>query len=175
MKFSEKSVKLIKVMKKYLQITAVLVVFGLLVLARQIKGSDDTPPIIAPTNNNSITTQPTESTSASTGSTGSPTPTTATAAGQKYKDGIYTGSVADAYYGNIQIKATITGGKITDVEFLQYPNDNRTSQFVNSQAMPYLKQEALQAQSAQVDIVSGASQTSQAFQQSLSSALQQAI
>ena len=91
-----------------------------------------------------------------------------------YKNGTYTGSVADAFYGNIQVQAVITNGQISDVIFLQYPNDRSTSIAINTQAMPYLKQEAIQAQSAQVDIVSGASDTSQAFQQSLASALAQA-
>jgi len=91
-----------------------------------------------------------------------------------YKDGSYTGSTADAYYGYIQVKAIISGGKLTDVEFLQYPNDRGTSIEINSQAMPLLKQQALQVQSAHVDGVSGASDTSQAFMESLGSALQQA-
>lgn len=98
-----------------------------------------------------------------------PTPT------GKYKNGSYTGSVADAFYGNIQVKAIIRGGQISDVQFLQYPNDRSTSIEINSQAMPLLTQEAIQAQSAQVDGVSGASQTSRAFIESLQNALNQAI
>ncbi len=91
-----------------------------------------------------------------------------------YVDGSYTGSVADAYYGNVQVQAIISGGKITGVHFLQYPNSHGTSVYINSQAMPYLKQEAIQAQSANVDIISGATDTSMAFQQSLADALAQA-
>jgi uncharacterized protein with FMN-binding domain len=72
-------------------------------------------------------------------------------------------------------KAIVAGGKITDVKFLQYPNDNRTSISINSQAMPYLTQEAIQAQSANVNTVSGASATSGAFRQSLQAALAQAV
>lgn len=96
-------------------------------------------------------------------------------AATKYKDGQYTGSSADAYYGFVQVLAIISGGQITDVQFLQHPSDNPNSVDINNQAMPYLKQEALQAQSANVDIVSGATDTSQAFIQSLSSALNQAV
>ncbi len=99
----------------------------------------------------------------------------ATANTGKYKNGTYTGSVADAFYGNVQVQVTISGGQITDVQFLQYPSDRQTSIAINSQAMPYLKQEAIQAQSAQVAGVSGATATSQAFIQSLGSALQQAV
>lgn len=93
----------------------------------------------------------------------------------KYKDGTYTGSVADAFYGPLQVQVIISGGKITDVNFLQYPNDRQTSIEINTQAMPYLKQEAIQAQSANVAGVTGATQSSRAFIESLTSALNQAI
>ena len=88
-----------------------------------------------------------------------------------YADGSYTGTAADAYYGLVQVKAIIANGKIADVQFLQYPNDHSTSQEINSQAMPLLTQEAIQAQSANVSGVSGATETSIAFKQSLASAL----
>lgn len=96
-------------------------------------------------------------------------------ANNNYKDGQYTGTSADAYYGNIQVKTIVQNGKITDVQFLDYPQDRQTSRMINQDAMPVLKQEAITAQSANVQIVSGATDTSQAFQQSLNSALTQAI
>ncbi len=101
--------------------------------------------------------------------------TTPVATKGKYKDGTYIGSVADAYYGNLQVKAVISGGKITDVVFLQYPNDRGNSIRINTQAIPYLKAEAIQIQDSNVDTVSGASYSSKAFRQSLASALSQAI
>jgi uncharacterized protein with FMN-binding domain len=100
-----------------------------------------------------------------------PLPTKSTG---QYKDGAYTGNATDAFYGTMQVKAIISGGSITDVQFLQYPNDRQTSILINQQAMPALKQEAIQAQNANVDIVSGATDSSQAFVQSLRSALAQA-
>lgn len=103
-----------------------------------------------------------------------PTPTPTPVAGGKYKDGSYTGSVADAYYGPLEVKAVISGGKIADVQFLQYPSDRQTSIGINTEAMPYLKTEAIAAQSANVNIVSGATQTSLAFRESLAAALAQA-
>ena len=112
-------------------------------------------PTQTPADNNSITT---------------PTPVTK----GKYKDGTYLGNVADAYYGDLQVKAIIKDGKITDVQFLKYPNDRDTSVEINGQAMPYLKQETIQAQSAEVQIISGATQTSIAFKESLAYALNQA-
>ena len=107
---------------------------------------------------------------------GSHTPTLSNSSGPNplYKDGIYTGNSEDAYYGNIQVKAIISNKKITDVQFLQYPNNAARSLAINTLAMPNLKQEAIQAQDAHVDIVSGATDTSNAFMQSLSSALTQA-
>ncbi len=104
-----------------------------------------------------------------------PTPTMAppppaVASGQ-YKDGTYTGPGVDAYWGVVQVKAIVQKGQITDVQFLQYPSDRRTSQRINSTVMPWLQTEAIQAQSANVDLISGATLTSEAFAQSLQAAL----
>lgn len=152
-------------MKKYLQISLVLGAFAVLVWYRSSKGEDNQAPVNPPKyqDTNSITNIP---------STSNERPSNVT--GRTYKDGRYTGSVADAFYGNLQIEAVINGGKISDIIFLQYPNDNHTSQSINDQASVYLKQEAIAAQNANVDIVSGASDSSNAFRQSLASALSQA-
>ena len=112
--------------------------------------------------------------SSSTTQATSPKPTT-TSSTKAYKDGQYTGNAADAFYGFIQVKAIISGGKITDVQFLQYPNDRQNSIYINSQADPWLKQEAIQAQSAHVNIISGATLSSNAFIESLTNALNQAV
>ncbi len=106
--------------------------------------------------------------------TPAPAPAHAPKPAGKFADGTYTGSPADAYYGTIQVEAIIQNGALADVQFLQYPSDRSTSRYINGQAMPYLRQEAIDAQSANVDIVSGATDSSQAFQQSLASALAQA-
>ncbi len=90
------------------------------------------------------------------------------------KDGIYTGNVADAFYGNLQVQAAIQNGKITDITFLQFPNSPGHTSEVSTIALPQLKQEAITSQKAAVDIVSGATQTSEAFRQSLQSALDKA-
>lgn len=90
------------------------------------------------------------------------------------KDGQYTGQTADAFYGAVQVQVTIQEGKLTRVDFLQFPNDRRTSVRINNQAVPMLQSEAIQAQTAQVDIISGATLTSQAFIESLQSALDNA-
>jgi len=102
------------------------------------------------------------------------TPNSTQTPGSLYKDGSYTGSVDDAQWGVVQVKAIITREKITDVQFLQYPNDRNRSIYINSIADPQLTSEAIQAQSANVDIVTGATDSSEAFIQSLTDALSQA-
>jgi uncharacterized protein with FMN-binding domain len=91
-----------------------------------------------------------------------------------YKDGTYTGSTTDAIYGQLQLVVTISGGKITDVTWPIFPNAAGHTSQVSASALPALEQEAIASQSANVNIVSGATQDSEAFQQSLASALAQA-
>ena len=130
------------------------------------------PPSLATNNSSPNTTSNNLSYgSAASSSSGN---TSSSSGNTQYKDGTYTGSIADAYYGNVQVSVTISGGKISDVKFLQYPNTHPTSVDINQQAMPYLQQEAIKAQSASVQLISGATFTSQAFIQSLQVALSQA-
>lgn len=125
--------------------------------------------------NNQGTSRPTSNSATATSSPGSTvTPGATNTPGSLYKDGSYTGSVDDAQWGVVQIKAIIQHGKITDVQFLQYPNDRNHSVYINSIADPELTSEAIQAQSANVNIVTGATDSSQAFIQSLTDALSQA-
>ena len=112
----------------------------------------------------------TDSSAPSSNYSPAPTPTP----GGQYKDGKYIGTAADAFYGNVQVVATVSGGKLSNVQFLQYPNDRSHSIEINQYALPILRREAIQAQNANVDIVSGATDSSYAFQQSLQSALSQA-
>lgn len=91
-----------------------------------------------------------------------------------FVDGTYTGNIANAFYGNIQVQAVIRNGVLADVIFLQHPSDRNRSIQINNMAMPRLKSEAIQTQSANVNTISGASASSQAFSQSLQSALNQA-
>lgn len=91
-----------------------------------------------------------------------------------YKDGIYTGSNDYAYSGYIQVKAIITNGKLTDVQFPAHTTGPNTSRQIYDYSMPRLKTEAISAQSANINGVSGATYTSDAFKQSLAYALTQA-
>jgi uncharacterized protein with FMN-binding domain len=91
-----------------------------------------------------------------------------------YADGSYTGGTYDAYYGPLQVTANIQGGRLVSVDVLKFPNHKSTSRAINRQALPILEQQVIRAQSARVNMVSGATLTSRAYAQSLYSALQQA-
>jgi uncharacterized protein with FMN-binding domain len=167
-------------MKKYL--LSAVVIFGFLFYSTVAVKSDSSPTTATslnlPTNpvlptNLPPTGQPTATSPPKRNTPSATTAPTSVPVGQ-YKNGTFTGGVADAFYGNIQVAAVITGGKLTNVSILQYPNDRNRSIAINSQALPILQSEAVQAQSAAVDMVSGATDTSGAFIQSLSSALSQA-
>ncbi|HEY7032495.1 MAG TPA: FMN-binding protein [Thermomicrobiales bacterium] len=101
-------------------------------------------------------------------------PTATSPANGEYADGTYTGSVADANWGDVEVQAVVTNGNLSDVQFLTYPDHRSRSRSINERAMPVLIQEAIQSQRADVDVVTGATDTSEAFIQSLAAALQQA-
>lgn len=143
-------------------------------LAQQDNTAPSAPPSPSPSGNPAPAPVPTPTPTPKSSPAPTPTPTPKPKPAGMYTDGTYTGSQADAYYGTVQVQAAIQNGKLASVSFLQYPSDRRTSQFINGQAMPILKSEAIQAQSANVNIVSGATDTSMAFQQSLADALAQA-
>ncbi len=92
----------------------------------------------------------------------------------RYRDGAYTGPVVDAYYGLMQIEAIIKNGRLSSIRILKYPNDRRTSIYINRQALPMLRNEVITAQSARVNVISGATLSSEAFIQSLGAAMDQA-
>ena len=84
-----------------------------------------------------------------------------------------TGSTVSTRYGDVAVEVTVASGKITAVEAVSLPSGGRSGQ-ISAYAGPVLASEALTAQSASIDIVSGATYTSQAYAQSLQSALDQA-
>jgi uncharacterized protein with FMN-binding domain len=85
-----------------------------------------------------------------------------------------TGSAVQTPYGTVQVQVTFQGGKITDVQGVQLPNNMRHSSEISQAVAPMLHDEVLQAQSAQVNTISGATYTSTGYLQSLQSALDQA-
>ena len=137
-------------------------------------GSATTPAALGATNAAASTGGGVTGSPASQGGTPPPTAAAPAAAQSGYKDGTYTGSIADAYYGPVEVRATIKSGALSNVSFLLFPNGHQTSVYINEQVMPMLTQEAISAQSANVNGISGATFTSQAFQQSLAVALRKA-
>ncbi|MDC0769603.1 FMN-binding protein [Streptomyces sp. HD] len=85
-----------------------------------------------------------------------------------------TGSTAETKYGPVQVRITVTGSRITEATAVQSPDETARSRDINSTAVPQLNQETLQAQSADIDTVSGATYTSAGYRQSLQSALDRA-
>jgi len=110
---------------------------------------------------------PGATTSIPSGGSTPPTPATSNV------NGVFTGRTVEMEYGPVQVAIDVQGGKITDVKAMQYPVDRPRSQFINSQAIPLLRSEVLQAQSANVNVISGATFTSEAFAASLQAAIAQ--
>jgi uncharacterized protein with FMN-binding domain len=102
-----------------------------------------------------------------TGSSGSDSTSSGTAS-------TVTGSVASTRWGPVQVSITVTDGKITAVDVPQYPTGNGKDRQINASALPILTKETLSAQNADIDMVSGATVTSEGYVQSLQSALDQA-
>jgi uncharacterized protein with FMN-binding domain len=95
---------------------------------------------------------------------------TTTAAGS----GAVTGDAADTRFGPVQVRITVENGKLTSVTAVEYPTENPRDQEINEYAIPELNQEAAQAGTADIDMVSGATYTSDGYVRSLQSALDKA-
>ena len=117
-----------------------------------------------------VATPPPGATAAPAGATATPAPAkTGSTSGSKTVDG----PVVSTQFGDVQVEVVVAGGKLTDVVALELPTGRRSGQ-ISNYAAPTLRQEALQAQSAKIDLVSGATYTSDAYTQSLQAALDQA-
>jgi uncharacterized protein with FMN-binding domain len=84
-----------------------------------------------------------------------------------------TGSTISTRYGDVAVEVTVANGTVTAVQAVALPSGGRSGE-ISAYAAPILASEALTAQSANIDIVSGATYTSQAYAQSLQAALDQA-
>jgi len=107
-------------------------------------------------------------------STSGPTPTATQEVAPAAGGSTVTGGVAQTRWGPVQVRLTLADGKITAVDVVQYPDGNGRDREINDDALPVLVQETISAQSADVDMVSGATVTSTGYLQSLQSALDQA-
>jgi uncharacterized protein with FMN-binding domain len=124
----------------------------------------------------STTTSPTSSTTTSSTSTTSTTstttttiPTTTTTAVSQSVD--ITGPAVPTRWGTVQVEVVVEGGRLVDVVGVQLPNERQYSAYVSSVAGPWLRDEALAAQSAHIQNISGATYTSQGYARSLQGAL----
>jgi uncharacterized protein with FMN-binding domain len=113
-------------------------------------------------------------TPATTGTTTSTTTGTTAAKPASTYSGTVTGTVSDTRWGPVQVRVTLASGKITTVDVIQEPDSNGRDQEINADAVPQLVSETMQAQNAQIDMVSGATYTSEGYVASLQSALDQA-
>ena len=86
----------------------------------------------------------------------------------------FDGAVSDTRYGPVQVRITVAGGKLTAADAIQLPSGNSYDEQVNQYAVPILSQEAVAAQSAKINLISGATYTSDGYVRSLQSALDQA-
>ena len=122
----------------------------------------------APTTTTQTTTAPTATTQTST-----TTGTSSSSSSAAYADGSYTGTAVNEPWGTFQVQVTVSGGQVAAVTLVSEPTDRHSSS-INSYAVPQLTQEALAAQSAQIDMVSGATWTSRSYVTSLQAALDDA-
>lgn len=137
--------------------------------------SSDTPTTSATDSSASAGSSSTDSASTdSSPSTDSSSTDSSTAPANTGVATTYDGDAVMTRWGLVQVQITVADGKITKSEVLQVPWDNHEDQQINSYAVPILNDEAVAAQSADIDMVSGATVTSNGYVQSLQSAIDQA-
>jgi uncharacterized protein with FMN-binding domain len=136
-------------------------------VALSTTGGDDTAS--TPTTSTGNATSPTTTGTAAAGTSGDTTSPTTTTGAQTV-----TGEEAETRYGPVEVKITVADGKITAVDAIEYPSDTPRDWQINQYAIPVLDQEATGATSAQIDMVSGATYTSQGYITSLQRALDKA-
>jgi uncharacterized protein with FMN-binding domain len=143
-------------------LTVVTLLFGYHTSTSSESATGTTSVLVAPTDPGSTTSGTQDGTTSGTttdGSTGSASAVTVT------------GSSADTRWGPVQVQVTVENGTITDVTVVDYPTENGKDRQINARAIPVLVQETLDAQSADIDMVSGATVTSEGYLESLQAAL----
>jgi len=89
-------------------------------------------------------------------------------------DGTFTGAEIQTRWGPVKVQIVVRGSKLTDVQEVEAPGSHERSVEINDQAAPILRDEALRAQNASLDLVSGATITWDGYRQSLQAALDSA-
>jgi uncharacterized protein with FMN-binding domain len=129
-------------------------------------GSDGSTSTPTPTGSSSGTSSSSEPSTTSSSSAGKTT--------SSGSSGTYTGESVDTRWGPVQVQITVKNGKITAAQAVVFPQENPRDQEINAFAVPQLNSEAVQAQSGNIDAVSGATVTSDGYIQSLQSAVDKA-
>ena len=158
-------------MKKSLLIIGAVAILGMLAVYAVPLSKNNSASIVSSNSASTSTTAETQTPSVQPTNSDN---TVSASSSNSLKDGSFTGTSSSNEFGAVQIKLTISGGKITDVTALDYPASDRHSLEISQYAIPQLKQEVLAAQSAHIDYISGASYTSQSYIESLQSAINQA-
>ena len=123
-------------------------------------------------NNSPATTQSTTPSTPSTAPSTAPSNTSSTK--QAATTRTISGDAVNTRYGPVQVQVTFSGKQITKINVLQYPTETGRDQEINTYAIPVLNQQAMAAQSANIDGVSGATYTTDGYQRSLQSAIDKA-
>ena len=131
-------------------------------------------PAVAGSGSSSSSTSDSSSSSSSSSGSGTSGSTSGTSGTSGSGTKTYTGDSVQTRWGPVQVQITVTGGKITAAEAIVYPTENHRDVEINSYAVPALNDEAVQAQSASIDMVSGATVTSEGYLSSLQSAIDKA-
>ncbi len=131
----------------------------------------DTATTSGSTSSSGSTTTESGSTATESGSTTTESGSTTTAiATSPYADGTYLGAAVNEPWGTFQVQATVSGGQLVDVTIVAAPTDSHSSR-INNRAIPTLTSAALASQDAAVDVISGATWTSESYATSLQAAL----
>lgn len=167
-------------MRKRAALSASVASLGILAIGWQAGAHalEATQPTATGTTGTSSGTAGTGGTTAGAGSgtsggaaSGSGTTSQAATGAQAKGQTTYAGQAVSTRYGDVQVQIAVQNGKITDVTALHLTDAERRSQMISATAAPILRSEVLQAQSANVQTVSGATITSDAYLQSLQAAL----
>jgi uncharacterized protein with FMN-binding domain len=145
----------------------------------QSGGGDPATPTLPPAGGGTATPTPASTpgpTPSATRSGSTPPPTPQPTATDQANDGqqVVDGPVVRTPYGPVQVEITVDGTRLVDVQALELPTDRRLSQQISAYVAPILSSEALQAQSSRIDVISGATFTSEGYAQSLQAALDSA-
>lgn len=167
-------------MKKYFAIFAAVALLGMLAIyfpSKKTVSSTTTTTQAASATPNSSTTNQSNNTATSSSTTPAASSNTSASSSSTssnsgtYKNGTYTGSSVSTRFGTVKVAITVSGGEITNVDFLSLPSEDMRSSMISSQASPLLESQTLSAQSANIDGVSGATYTSQGYVESLQAAI----